>query len=151
MRVRTAAPMALAAVVAIGSLAAPADAAKKKPISKTYDVTMAPLPDAQEATGCESAARADGRFMDVEEIKVAGAGVLTVKITKFQGDWDMAVYNSAGANVAEGAGTATPNTSTDQMTETLKYKSKKAQTLSLRVCNFLGTPTATVSYTYVYN
>lgn len=151
MRVRTAAPLALAAVVAMGTMA-PADAApKKKPITKTYELTMAPFPDASEASGCESAARADGRFMDVEEIKVSGAGVLSVKITKFSGDWDMSVYNAAGSAVAEGSGTQTPNTSTAEMTETLKYKSKKAQTLFLRVCNFLGTPTATVSYRYDYN
>ena len=152
MRVRTAAPLALAALVAMGTMA-PADAApkKKKPISKTYELTMAPMPDASEASGCESAVRADGRFLDVEEIKVTGAGLLSVKITKFTGDWDMSVYNSAGSAVSEGSGTSTPNTSTAEMVETLKYKSKKAQTLYLRVCNFLGSPTATVTYTYTYN
>ena len=152
MRVRTAAPLALAALVAMGTMA-PADAApkKKKPLTKTYELTMAPFPDASEASGCESAGRADGRFLDIEEIKVTGAGLLTVKVTKFTGDWDMSVYNAAGSVVSEGSGTSTPNTSTAEQVESLKYKSKKAQTLYLRVCNFLGSPTATVTYTYTYN
>lgn len=151
MRVRSVAPLAIVAIVAAGSFV-PANAApKRKPLKKTYNVQLAPDPDASEATACSGELRADAVNMDIEPIKVAGPGILTVKITKFQGDWDMAVFNSSGAQVAEGGGTSTPNTSTAEMTETLKYKSKKAQTLSLHVCNFLGTPTATVSYTYVYS
>lgn len=151
MRVRSVAPLAIVAIVATGSLVPAHAAPKKKPLKKTYNVTLAPLPDASEATACSSAARQDGVNMDVETIKVTGAGVLTVKVTKFQSDWDMSVYNSSGSMLTEGSGTSTPNTSTGEQTETLKYKSKKAQTLLLRVCNFIGSPTATVSYTYVYN
>ena len=154
MRVRSAAPLALAAIVAIASLA-PAEAAakkKKKPLKGTYTVTMAPFPDASEEQACSSAVRGTGgQFVHVTPIKVTGPGVLTVKMTKFTGDWDMAAWNSAGASVSEGSGTSTPNTSTDEMTETLKYKSKKAQTLNIRVCNFLGSQAANVAYTYVYS
>lgn len=150
MRVRSAALLALAATVAAGSFV-PASAAKKKPLKKSYDLQLLPYPDASEATGCEGPGRTEGVNMDTEPIKVTGPGVLTVKVTEFTGDWDMAVLNAAGASVAEGAGTSTPNTSVDPMTETLKYKSKKAQTLNLRVCNFLGGATAKVTYTYVYN
>lgn len=153
MRVRSAALFALAATVAVGS-SMPADAAakkKKKPIVKEYDLQLAPYPDATETTGCEGPGRTEDVNMDNVTIKVTGPGVLTVKVTEFTSDWDMAVFNASGANVAQGAGTVTPNTSTDPQTETLKYKSKKAQTLTLRVCNFLGGPTAHVKYTYVYN
>ena len=149
MRVRSAALIALAASVAAGSFV-PANAAKKKPLKKTYSLQLAPMPDASETVACSGAARMDANT-DLETIKVTGPGVLTVKVTEFSGDWDMAVLNSAGAVVSEGGGTVTPNTSVDPMTETLKYKSKKAQTLTLKICNFLGTPTATVNYTYVYN
>ena len=151
MRVRSVAPLAIVAIVATGSLV-PADAAtKKKPIKKTYTLTLASMPDASEETACSGAARLDGVNMDVETIKVTGPGVLTVKVTKFVSDWDMSLYNTAGSMLTEGAGTSTPNTSTAEQTESLKYKSKKAQTFNLRVCNFIGSPTATVSYTYVYS
>lgn len=153
MRVRSAAPLALAALVAVASLA-PADAAprkKKKNLTKTYNLTMTPFPEMSETLACSSPVREAAKQFHIEPIKVTGPGMLTVKVTKFTGDWDMAVWNSSGASVSEGSGTSTPNTSTDEMTETLKYKSKKAQTLSLRVCNFLGSQSATVTYTYVYS
>jgi hypothetical protein len=150
MRVRSAAPLALAVIAAAGSLA-PAEAAKKKPpIKKSYSLTLAPLPDATEAVGCESAGRAEDVNMDNHTIKVAGPGVLTVKVTGFNGDWDASLINSSGSFVAAAAGTSTPNTSTTPGEDVMKYKSKKAQTLTLRVCNFAGTPAATVAYTYVY-
>jgi type 1 fimbria pilin len=149
MRVRTAAPIALAVLVAVGPAAHAAP--KKKPITKTYDLTLAPAPDASTSSSCSSAALQEGGNMDTETIKVTGAGKLSVKITGFTGDWDMAVLSSSGSMLTEGAGTSTPNTDTNPGEETLKYKSKKAQTLALRVCNFLGTPQATVTYTYTYN
>lgn len=154
MRVRSAAPLALAVIVAVGALApaqaAPKRKAKPKPITKTYSLQLAPLPDATEAVGCDGAGRTEGVNMDTETIKVAGPGVLTVKVTGFNGDWDAAVLNSAGSFVAAASGTSTPNTSTTPGEDVLKYKSKKAQTLNLRVCNFAGTPAATVNYTYIY-
>lgn len=151
MRVRSAALLALTATIAAGSLAPASAATKKKPLKKSYDLELAPYPDATEATGCEGAGRTEDVNMDNETIKVTGPGVLTVKVTEFVSDWDMVVMNASGATVAAGAGTSTPNASADPQTETLKYKSKKAQTLTLRVCNFLGGPTAKVTYTYVYN
>jgi hypothetical protein len=152
MRVRSAAPLALAAIVAIASIGtAEAAPKKKKDLKKTYTVTMTPFPDLTEEEGCSGAARSAAMQVDIKPIKVTGPGTLSVKVTKFTGDWDMALWNAAGASVSEGSGTITPNTSTDEQTETLKYKSKKAQTLNLRVCNFLGSQSATVSYTYVYS
>ena len=155
MRVRSAVPLALAATVAIGSFGA-ADAAPKKkkpPIKKTYTLQLAPDPDASEETACSGSLRGETN-MDIQEIKVSGPGLLTVKITDFAGDWDTSVYSKAGSMLTEGGGTTTPETLAAGETssvETMKYKSKKAQSLFLRVCNFLGSPTATVTYTYVYN
>lgn len=152
MRVRSAAPLALAAIVAAGSLAPAAAAPKKKPLKKTYALTLAPSPDASESTACSGETRTADVNTDFEDIKVTGPGLLSVKVTGFSGDWDMSVWNKAGAQLTEGGGTTTPETFTNTApTETLKYKSKKAQTLTLRVCNFLGSPNASVSYTYTYN
>ncbi len=154
MRVRSVAPLAIAVIVAAGSLA-PAEAAKKKPkpkpIKKSYSLTLAPMPDASETVGCDGAARTEAVNMDTETIKVAGPGVLTVKVTGFYGDWDASLLNAGGAFVASASGTSTPNANMQTTGEDiLKYKSKKAQTLNLRVCNFLGSQAASVSYTYVY-
>jgi hypothetical protein len=149
MRVRTVAPIALAVLVAVGPAAHAAP--KKKPLTKTYSLTLAPAPDASTTTSCSSAALKEGVNMATEPIKVTGPGKLSVKITGFTGDWDMAVLSSSGFALTEGGGTSTPNTDTNPGEETLKYKSKKAQALSLRVCNFLGTPQVTVTYTYTYN
>jgi type 1 fimbria pilin len=153
MRVRTAAPLALAALVAVGAPAQAAVKAKPKPQSKTYNLTLAPSPDASEATGCSGPTRTDGVNMDVETIKVTGPGLLSVEVTGFSGDWDTSVYNAAGSQLTEGGGTGTPpaDPTATGLKEVLKYKNKKAQTLSLRVCNFLGSPNATVKYTFVYS
>jgi hypothetical protein len=152
MRVRSAAPLALAAIVAAGSLAPAAAAPKKKPLKKTYSVQLAPSPDASESTACSGDTRTADVNTDFETIKVTGPGLLSVKVTGFTGDWDVSVYNTAGAMLTEGGGTTTPETATNTApVETLKYKSKKAQSLILRVCNFLGSPNATVNYTYTYN
>jgi hypothetical protein len=153
MRVRTAASFAVAAVVLAGALA-PAQAAvrKPKPITKTWSVTLAPLPDATEATACTSAARTASVNMASETLKVTGPGILSVKMTGFAGDWDMAVSSASGSRLSEGGGTSTGSgaPATDGV-ETMKYKNKKAQTLSIDVCNFAGSPQATVTYTYTYN
>ena len=154
MRVRTAASIAVAAV-ALASAVAPASAATKpkpKPITGSYPLTLAPLPDASESTGCTSAARKQGVNSDTHAIKVAGPGTLTVKVTGFSGDWDMAVASGTGSRLSEGGGTSTGDGAPATAgVETLKYKNKKAQTLNLIICNFLGSPNATVAYTFTYS
>jgi hypothetical protein len=153
MRVRTAASFAVAAV-ALASAVAPASAAvrRPKPITGSYSLTLAPDPDATEAVGCEGKARQQGVNVDTRAIKVAGPGTLVVKVTGFSGDWDTAVASGSGSRVAEGGGTSTGDGApATAAVETLKYKNKKAQTLNLIVCNFLGSPNATVSYTFTYS
>jgi hypothetical protein len=150
MRVRSAAPLAIAAIVAAGSLSPAHAAPKKKPIKKTYSLTLAPLPDATEVSGCDSKGRTEDVNMDTQTLKVTGPGTLALTVSGFSGDWDASILNSSGANVSQAAGTSTPNTSTAPGEDTLKYKSKKAQTLTIQVCNFAGSPAATVTYTYTY-
>jgi hypothetical protein len=154
MRVRTAAPIALAVLVAVGPAAHAAP--KKKPITKKYTLTLNPAPvevPLQE-TACQSTLRQPGVNLDVKEIKVSGPGKLKVTVTGFTGDWDTSLYSSTGQLLSEGDGTSFPdNMSTPAagVDETLAYKSKKAQTLMLRVCNYVGAPSATVTYTYTYS
>ena len=146
---RIPAVLLLAATVVAGSLA-PAQATTRKPLKKTYAVRLVATPDATEETACSGPTR-NNVNMHVEQIKVAGRGTLRVKITGFTGDWDTSLYNTAGKQLTQGGGTNTPDTLTNTApTETLFYRAGSGQTLSLRVCNQLGSPDATVSYTYTY-
>lgn len=150
MRVRTAAPFAVAVVLtgaAVEVNAAPP--AKPKPISKTYQVQGVPHPVPPTGPSCSSAPAGVSEVR--ETIKVAGPGKLVVEVTKFTGDWDIGLYGGSGETLlAQGGGADAGNTETNPK-ETLTFKSKKAQTLYLDVCNFAGTPTAEVKYTYTYS
>lgn len=148
MRVRTAAPLAAALVLAGVGVEANAAPRKPKPITKTYPVQGIPHPNPPEGPSCSSAP--EGVSEHRETIKVTGPGKLVVEVTGFTGDWDTGLYGANEVNLAQGGGADTPNTDAAPK-ETLTYKSKKAQTLYLDVCNFLGSPTATVKYTYTYS
>ena len=147
MRVRTAAPLAVAVVLAGAAVDASA-APKPKPITKSYQVTGVPHPNPPSGPSCSSAP--EGVSEHRETIKVTGPGKLVVEVTGFTGDWDIGLYSPAGVNLAQGGGADSPNTETAPK-ETMTYKSKKAQTLLLDVCNFVGSPTANVKYTYTYS
>ena len=146
-----------AAVVgmAAGALALPADAAPKT-ITKSFDVSI-PVPMLGSA-GSTSGACAQGDVPDaastgsvhVEELSAPAAGTLKVEVTGFYGDWDMAL-EADGKRVAEGSGTVTPTAmSTGSIVEKLTYKAKKAGTLEIVVCNFVGGPTGKGKYTFTY-
>lgn len=149
MRVRTAAPLAVAVVLtgaAVEVNAAPP--AKPKPITKTYQVQGIPHPIPPTGPSCSSSPAGVSEVR--ETIKVAGPGKLVVEVTKFTGDWDIGLYGAGDVLLAQGGGADAGNTETNPK-ETLTFKSKKAQTFFLDVCNFLGTPTAEVKYTYTYS
>ena len=153
MRVRTAASLAATALLAAG-VHAPAQAATKKPISKEYDLTLTPMPDASTTSACSSQFLKAGQNMDEKPLKVSGPGKLTVTVTGFTGDWDIAVMSSTGSSLSEGGGTTTPDafsTPAGTLDEVAKYKAKKPMSLVIRVCNFFGTPNAHVKYTFVYS
>jgi hypothetical protein len=153
MRVRSAAPFVVAAILA-GGVHAPAEAATKKPVSKEYDLTLTPMPDARTTSACSSDLLTAGQNMDEHSLKVSGPGKLTVTVTGFSGDWDIAIMSSSGVGLTEGDGTVTPtsfSTPAGPIDEVAKYKAKMAMSLVIRVCNFLGTPTAHVKYTFVYS
>ena len=142
----------MTAVAAIGVLAAgatvPALAAppKKKPITKTYDLQLAPVwSDPQAACSDE---RLEGISIHTETIKPTGPGILSVKVNGHTGDWDIAVKDSADDEIAKGSGNDTPHTGPGEETAVVKFK--KGQEIRIAVCNFLGTPEATATFTYKY-
>ena len=158
MSIRKSIPAALCLVVAAGSLApALAAPAKPKPITGKYALELLPVPvplvgqSPEPANSCV-ADQLEGISTDTREIKVAGPGVLDVKVTKFSGDWDITVRSGATV-LGIGAGTTTGDPSglgTDN-TETIAIKVRKAGVLKLGVCNFLGGPTANVEFVFKYS
>lgn len=168
MKVRTALPVALSLVVCAGALAPAlaAPKAKPKPITETYAMQLAPIPlplvGVEGVDGTNSCA--DPAFEGIstltKTIKTTGAGTLVVDVTGFAGDWDITVTNDKGSVLGIGAGTTTGGEApvvgggngsigTDNV-EKLELKVKKASTLNIAVCNFLGGPDATGKYTFTY-
>lgn len=149
MNVRRIAAIAALGVAAAGVYAPAAAAPKKKkaPLTKSYELNMPPL--FTNATEACADNRLEGISLHLEPIKPTGPGVLVATVTGFTGDWDMAVKDKDGEEIAAGAGSSTPNPGPGEDTVTVKFK--KAQDITLAVCNFLGTPNAKVKYTYTYS
>lgn len=146
--------VATAAVALVGVGAhSPASAAKpkKKPITKSYSMTLPPLPDPlPSGTSCTREAVA-GQFFHDEKLTTTGAGTLTVELTGFAGDWDITVFDADGL-VGQGDGTSTGGTGVPATNgkDTFVASWKKGTTITVRSCNFAGSPQAKGSYTFTY-
>ena len=138
MRLRTVAAASMVAVAAAGTLA-PALAAPAKPITKTYTAT-AVTPDGTPVAGdiCDPVLPT---AKHEEAFKVPGPG--TLKVTMVQElDWALALIDSKGKRLAESDG----GVPTDK--ESMQVKFKKATDVVIRSCNFAGTPTSEITYTF---
>jgi hypothetical protein len=143
MRTRTALAASLVLVAGVGSLS-PAFAGGKT-VTKSYTASASAPGVTNAALGvCEGSV--PGSNFD-ETFKAPFAGRLTVDMTGFQGDWDMALVQD-GANSAESA--QDPTTQPDPMTpEHIDgFKLKKGEEVTIRSCNFSGGPTANVKYVF---
>ena len=150
MNVRRIAAVAALGVAAAGVYAPAAAAPKKKPITKSYDLNLLPVPDPPSGTSCMNEAL-EGVSIHTETIKPTGPGVLSVKVNG-SGDWDITILNEAREEVAVGAGTSTPTTPiTTAGEDTVVVKFKKPQTILIAVCNFAGSLDAKAQYTYKYS
>jgi hypothetical protein len=135
------ASLAVAAIAAPPALAAP----KKKPISKTYTVT-APMPDPSNYAGqgySVCAMNVPSSF-DKTEFKVPAAGVLSVEVSGYQGDWDLLLLDGEGGELATGG------SSDLGVPEVAEVRFKKPEAVSIVACNWAGSPTATVKYTFTF-
>lgn len=155
MKVRTALPVALSLVVAGGALApALAAPAKPKPIVMEWSMQHAPMPLPIEGVPGENSC--DGTFEGLSQttktIKATAAGTLEVVLTGFAGDWDITVMDDKGRVLGIGAGTTTadPSSLGNDLTEKAVIKVKKATTLVIGTCNFLGGPVADAKATFTY-
>lgn len=158
MTVRTALPAALTLVLAAGALApAVAAPAKPKPISEEYSVEGAPVPlplvgmDGVDGTNSCNDPAFEGISTTTKTIKTLGAGTLTVDLANFDGDWDITITDDKGKVLGVGAGTTTPTALAEPApAEKAVVKTRKAMTLNIAVCNFLGGPTADAKYVFAY-
>jgi hypothetical protein len=143
MRTRTAVLTSLA-VLCAGVSATPALAAPK-PVKKEYTASATPGGPASLANSTICDDTIPGSVFNLD-FKAPFAGRLTVKQDGFQGDWDLVLFQDGG-NAAQSAQDATDtNISRPETIE--GYKLKKGEQITIRSCNFLGGPTAHVSYTF---
>ena len=146
MQVRSLAAVAALGVLAAGAYAPATAAPKKKPITKTYDLTL--VPGFTEPTSACADERLEGISLHTETIKPTGPGILSVKVNGHTGDWDISIKDSADDEIAAGSGNNTPHTGPGEETAIAKFK--KGQEIRIAVCNFAGTPEATATFTYKY-
>jgi hypothetical protein len=150
MTVRKAIPVALSLVVAAGALA-PAMAKPPKPISEEYSVQGLPVPLPLVGANSCTDPELEGISITTKTIKTTGAGTLAVELNDFEGDWDITVLDDKGTVLGTGAGTSTPTALAQTgAVEKAVIKTKKAMTLNIAVCNFLGGPTAEAKYVFTY-
>ncbi len=136
-----AAPLALAAVAAAPSFAA----SKPAPIKKTYTATAA-TPDPASNNLNDVCDNVLPGSVFTQAFKAPAAGTLVVELTKFTGDWDLAV-RSGGKELGTSA-EAQPVVS--PQVEKVSIKLKKAAAVDLLTCNYLGGSTGSVTYTFTY-
>jgi hypothetical protein len=166
VKVRSTAPVALCLVVAAGALAPAMAKGTPAPITESYAVEGVPVPSPllgdpvpEDANSCINP-DLEGISTTTKTITTKGAGTLVVGLTGFAGDWDITVLDADGELVGEGAGTTTGgeipvvgggngSLGADN-TEKLEVRLKKAATLRIGVCNYLGGPTANATYTFTY-
>ena len=130
-----------AVLVAVGTLALPSSAApKKKPITKTYTATAVPS-GVGLTSYCDGLPTTTDKHLEV--FKAPAAGTIKVALTGATGDWDALLMDAAGTRLAYSANLGPGD-------ESYSYKIKKAGSYTLMSCNGLGSPTATVKYTFTY-
>ena len=142
---------AAVALVAAGTHSpASAKPKKKPPITKSYSMTLPPLPDPlPSGTSCTREAVGSVFFHD-EKITTTGAGTLTAEVSGFAGDWDITVFDPDGvAAIADGTSTGGGAPATAGK-DTVVASWKKPTTITVRTCNFAGSPQAKGSYTFTY-
>jgi hypothetical protein len=151
MQVRRVAAVATLAVLAAGAYAPATAAPKKKPITKSYDMQLLPVPDPPSGTPSCARAELEDISIHTETLKTTGPGTLKVKVNGFGGDWDISVFSGDHELEGVGDGTSTGGGApTPAGEDVFEMKFKKALSLQISTCNFAGTPSAHGEYTFTY-
>ena len=150
-------PLVLVGALAVAATAAPATAARRKPIVKQYEAT-APTPDPTNYVGVAGVPAYSVCNQQVPSswhthvFTAPAPGKINIKVSGFTGDWDLLLTNPQGTELTYGGsdGLNKPDTPTAG-DESVTYKIKKAKTkINIISCNWAGSPTATVKYTFTY-
>lgn len=127
--------------------------AKAKPKMKTmkgsYQVTLVPDPTIEvEGQLGKDCANVDPKSIDVHALNLPGTGTLNVVLDspdptgKGKTDWDLVLLDKSGAEYDSSHG----ETSHEELSDPGLKKGK----VSIVVCNLIGEPNATVTYSYTY-
>jgi hypothetical protein len=144
MRTRTALIAVTALLAAAGSTTPALAKPKPKPITKSYTANAAtpdPTP-ASSQTGGNCHPTLDSA-MDNHVVAIPYASSLVIDLNNFQGDWALGLFDADGEEIATDDQDATAPIDTPAHIEA---KFKKKTSVTIRACNFLGGPTATVTY-----
>lgn len=144
MKLRRILPLAAVVVLAAGAFV-PAQAAPK--FAGSYNVTLLPDPSPNAfhtGLGMGNCFNVNPQSVDRRELKVPGKGKLTLVLDSADPtgtgntDWDMYVTDKSGESLGEGTGGTSH--------EEVSIKFKKAETVTVSVCNLAGQPNGTVTY-----
>jgi hypothetical protein len=144
------------ALAALGVVAAgvhtPADAAPKKkpPVTKSYTMQLAPVPDPVQGSPSCARPQLENVSIHSETLKTTGPGTLKITVSGFAGDWDITLFDGNHDLIAVGDGTSTGGVPATAGVDTLELAFKKAGSYIISTCNFAGSPQAKGTYTYTY-
>lgn len=136
---------AVAAIATAGSAVAQ-PTAKAKTLKGSYNVTLAPDPT-MEATGQlgKHCANVDPASVDNHPLTLPGKGMLTVALSSTDPsgnlDWDLYLVDAKGNVVGM---SDSPSAQEQIITRAGKGR------VTIRACNLMGQPTATVKYAFKY-
>ena len=150
MNRRLTVPLVVLTVAALGSVPAQAAKAKPKPkpIKGSYDLTLVMDPTTEATASVEDGcSKLSPAGYDDHAFTVPAKGTLDVKLVGDDPtggsafDWDLYVYDAEGL-----VGSSHGATATEEVFATFKKKTP----LVFTVCNLIGTPSGTVTYTFTY-
>jgi len=127
---------------AIGSVAAPALAAKKK--SGSFSASGVPFPGPDGCNGSHGAV--EGVSVTSETFKAPFNGFLTVTMSGFEGDWDLFLNDADGNEMMSSTESQLQGA---PPTEEVLFPLKKKTEVMMSACNWVGGPSATVDWEFV--
>lgn len=140
--------VAVVATAAAVLAAPPADAAKRKPMSGSYPLTL-PVPyPGESADGSHCREAPDGLSKHVQRITVPAPGRFTFRLTQVVGDWVIELHDTRGRMLASGASS---DPVAPERKLTFRHRSRAKATYLVMVCNFTGGPQGHVAWTYVFD
>lgn len=117
--------------------------AKPKPIVGSYEATATPDPTSTSLITGEVCVPTIPTAKFSHTFKVPARGTLFVDLQNSL-DWSLAIRDADGDVVASADG------GSPEVKESTSAGFKKKQTVTIDACNFLGEPTITVKYKFVY-